>query len=149
MTISPMKDKAQEDTVAYISGSLLIINEGPDAIDGPHMVIDAFTLENTGICADDMEPSNACLATANFTGQVTSITNGLAREFGLNVGSYNVKVCGSLFSVIIMLLLNFDLQHKTQHSFKSLLHFNNDNRCFDKLHPPHVGTNINVQAKWM
>src|SRR5260370_34095232 len=82
-SLSPMKDKAQEDTVAYISGSLLIINKGPDAIDGPHMVIDAFTLENTGICADDMESSNAWLATANFTGQVTAITNGLAREFGL------------------------------------------------------------------
>src|SRR5260370_2462934 len=65
------------------------------------MVIDAFTLENTGICANDMEPSNACLATANFTGQVTAITNGLAREFGLNVGSYNVKVCGSLFLLLL------------------------------------------------
>ena len=144
-----MKDKAQEDTVAYISGSLLIINKGPDAIDGPHMVIDAFTLENTGICADDMEPSNAHLATANFTGQVTAITNGLAREFGLNVGSYNVKVCGTLFSVIIMLLFNFEMQDKTQDCFEVHLHFNDDNQHFDKLCPPCVGTNINVQAKWM
>jgi len=148
-SLSSMKDKAQEDTVAYISGSLLIINEGPDAIDGPHMVIDAFTLENTGICADDMEPSNACLATANFTGQVTAITNGLAREFGLNVGSYNVKVCDTLFSVIIMLFFNFEMQDKTQDCFEVHLHFNDDNRCFDELCPPHVGTNINVQAKWM
>ena len=45
-SLSSMKDKAQEDTVAYISGSLLIINKGPDAIDGPHMVIDAFTLHS-------------------------------------------------------------------------------------------------------
>src|SRR5260370_34659912 len=101
-SLSSMKDKAPEDTVAYISGSLLIINEGPDAIDGPHMVIDASLWKTLGSVL--MIWNLQMLAWP----QQISLVKSLQLQMDLlenlvYVGSYNMKVCGSLFSVIIQL----------------------------------------------
>ncbi|KAF8325333.1 uncharacterized protein EI90DRAFT_3157005 [Cantharellus anzutake] len=127
-TQSPMKDNAEEDVVAYVAGALIIINEGQEAIDGPNMIIDATTVENIGIRADELEPSSARLATAHFVGQVTTIADGSTREFGLNVGTYSAKA---------------------QLRFEARLHFDDSNRRFDNFRVPRPGSNVSVQAKWM
>ncbi|KAF8327475.1 uncharacterized protein EI90DRAFT_3127159 [Cantharellus anzutake] len=128
-TQSPMKDNTQEDSVAYVSGSFLIMNEGPEVVDGPIMMLDASTVENIRILAEDMQPSNTQLATAHFVGQVTTVGNGSGREFGLNVSTYSPK-------------------EKTQVCFKVHLHFDDSNHRFDNFRVPRPGLNVNVQAKW-
>ncbi|KAF8312150.1 uncharacterized protein EI90DRAFT_3137678 [Cantharellus anzutake] len=124
-----MKENAQEDTVVYISGALLIINDGPEVIDGLVMMVEATTVESLGILADDMQPSNGRLATAHFVGQVTTATGTSGREFGLNVGAYSAK-------------------DKTLLRFEVHLHFDDSNHRFDKFRIPRPGSNIDVQAKW-
>ncbi|KIL58716.1 hypothetical protein M378DRAFT_15340, partial [Amanita muscaria Koide BX008] len=71
--LSGMQMKAVEDHACYISGTLLIYNEGPEAIQVPYFMIEATTVEDLGISAEHMTPSGQSLANAHFVGQVIAI----------------------------------------------------------------------------
>ncbi|KAM6502650.1 hypothetical protein JOM56_002627 [Amanita muscaria] len=128
--LSGMQMKAIEDHVCYVSGSLIIYNEGPEANDAPHFLLEASTVEDLGVLAETMTPSSQNLANGHFIGQVIPISDGEGREFAINTGAYSSRDEG-------------------QRTFEIRLHFDDNNRRFDNFRMPRVGGNVEVQAKWI
>ncbi|KAM6491543.1 hypothetical protein JOM56_012935 [Amanita muscaria] len=132
--LSGMQMKAVEDHACYISGTLLIYNEGPEAIQVPYFMIEATTVEDLGISAEHMTPSGQSLANAHFVGQAPT-----AREYASPHFPYFLHY---------QFLTAFP-QDEGQRIFEIRVHVDTDNRRFSNFRMPRVGGNVELQVKWI